>query len=89
MATVPRGPAVGLPGRETWARVVARRAEWAKEDGPDGMESWQAYDDAWVGRLDDALTVVVDVVHGQSDVDPAQALVDVMAVASAWLDAMG
>jgi hypothetical protein len=89
MATVPRGPAVGLPGRETWAKVVARRAEWATQDGPDGMDSWQAYDDAWVGRLDDALTVVVDAVNGNSETDPADALIDVMAVASAWLDAMG
>lgn len=89
MATVPRGPAVGLPGRETWAKVVARRAEWATQDGDDAMDNWPAHDQAWAGRLDDTLTVVIDAIHGQNDVDPAAALVDVMAVASAWLDAMG
>lgn len=89
MPAVPRGVPLTLPGRETWRRVVERRQEWAAQDGDDAMDSWAAHDDAWVGRLDDALTVVVDAVQGQNDVDPAQALVDVMAVASAWLDAMG
>ena len=89
MATVQRGVPLTLPGRETWRRVVDRRAEWAAQDGDDAMDGWPAADPAWHDRLDDAVTVVLEAVTGESDVDPAAALVDVMAVASAWLDTMG
>lgn len=75
--------------RAVWIEVIERRKAWHTESQPDSMEDWAAHDEAWVGRLDDCLTVVVDAVHGQSDVDPRAALIDVLAVASAWIDQMG
>lgn len=89
MPSVPRGVPLTLPGQDVWRRVVARRQQWAAQDGDDAMDNWPAHEAAWVGRLDDTLTTVVDAVNGNSETDPADALVDVMAVASAWLDAMG
>lgn len=77
------------PRRSVWIEVIERRKAWDAEAGADSMEDWSAADDAWVGRLDDTLTTVVDAVHGWNEVDPRAALVDVLAVASAWIDVMG
>ena len=78
-----------LEGRGLWLAVVERRKAWAKTD-PDGMHTWPASDRAaWLGRLDDAHTVLEESVTGENDVDPLGALVYVLAVAAAWAEAMG
>lgn len=86
-----------LAGRELWLAVVARRKAWAATE-PDGMHTWPASDRAaWLGRLEDALTTVEETVEGPlpgdgedtPTPDPLAALVDVLAVAAAWAEAMG
>lgn len=81
---------MSTPGRALWVEVIQRRKAWDAETQPDSMEDWPAADKAWIARLDDCLTVVVDATTGGgNDVDPREALIDVLAVASAWIDQMG
>ena len=77
------------PPRTVWAEVIERRKIWHAESQPDSMEDWIAADPAWLQRLGDVVTVVGEAVHGESDVDPREALIDVLAVASSWIDRMG
>ena len=81
-------------GREFWQQVTSRRRDWHRQASAEGdsMEEWRADDRAaWLGRLDDALTVVREAVEGDLDdaVDPHAALVDLCAVAAAWAGRMG
>ena len=77
------------PGRALWLEVIERRKALHAESQPDSMEHWPAADRAWPQRLDDVVTVVTEAVRGENDVDPRAALVDVLAVASSWIDRMG
>ncbi len=76
------------PRRSLWADVIDRRRSWHDLDGVESMETWEAADPAWIGRLEDVTTVAVEVREG-GDGDPRAALVDVLAVASAWVDKLG
>lgn len=77
-------------GRALWSDVVARRKEWARQAGPDHFEGMSASDVIrWLGELDDAYVVLDDAVHGNNEVDPRAAAVDVMAICAAWIEQMG
>ncbi len=75
--------------RTVWHEVIERRHLMHKQAGPESMETWAPADIAWVGLLEDAEGDVVDARtdasggHG----DPREALIDLLAVASAWVDA--
>ena len=78
-----------MPPRTLWAEVIDRRKTWHAQDGRDSMEDWTAADPAWPQRLDDVVTVAIQATLGENEVDPRAALVDVLAVASSWIDRMG
>lgn len=78
--------------RALWQEVVdARRAEYARRAG-DSREQRRADEvGAWLGDLRGHLSEVassVEAVPFEPHADPRAALVDLLAAASAWVDAM-
>lgn len=78
--------------REVWREVIARRREWhhAHKLGMtlDDIEQWSAADTRWPDFLLAMASIVESSRAGRVDRDPREAVIDVMAVCSALLDAM-
>jgi len=71
-----------------WAEVINRRRQLHIQAGDASCELWQPADPAWTGLLFDTHG---DVQQARADVtgdhDPREALIDLLAVGSAWVDA--
>lgn len=76
------------PLRTVWHEVTERRRTLHQQAGEASMETWTPADPAWTGVLQD---VHDDVQQARADAtslrDPREALIDLLAVASAWIDA--
>lgn len=69
--------------------VAVRRREWATQAGDDHFEGLPAHDRRWLDELDDAVTVLCEAACGANEVDPKKAVLDVLAIGTAWLEQMG
>lgn len=78
-----------MDARAIAVEVAVRRREWAQQVGEDHWEGLPAHDRRWLDELDDAVTVACEAAVGANEVDPRKAVIDVLAVGTAWLEQMG
>jgi hypothetical protein len=77
-----------MAGNSLWVEVIARRRTLHQQAGDDSCELWAPADPAWMGLLEDMSDDVIGArAKASSQVDPRAALIDLLAVASAWVDA--
>lgn len=85
------GHAVSTGDRDVWREVLAVRHAHHREERITGTSREgrpAAPLSVWLAELGDALIVVEERTIGDDEGDPRAALVELMAVAAAWIDAL-